>query len=132
MDHTVFPFPVLADFGDLQNDVGEGQEEKEDANDDIMDDNDADTDDQGVARAHKTPGDLKYGEHIPIGSPKRDHEGLLYEQAIRQEASDAIFKKASRFCGAFILFAPCGWFVLYILQVFFYFCERGKFFRAYQ
>jgi hypothetical protein len=45
MDHTVFPFPVLADFGDLQNDVGEGQEEKEDANDDIMDDNDADTDD---------------------------------------------------------------------------------------
>ena len=45
IDHTVFPFPVLADFGDLQNDVGEGQEEKEDANDDIMDDNDADTDD---------------------------------------------------------------------------------------
>jgi hypothetical protein len=39
---------------------------------------------------------------MPIGSPKRDHEGLLYEQAIRQEASDAIFKKASRFCGAFI------------------------------
>ena len=45
----------------------------------------------------------------------RDHHEGLYEQAVRQ-ASDAIFKKASRFRGAFILLAHgCGWFVLYIL-----------------
>jgi hypothetical protein len=41
----------------------------------------------------------------------------LYKEAVRQgQASDAIFKKASRFRGAFILLAHgCGWFVLYIL-----------------
>ena len=45
----------------------------------------------------------------------RDHHEGLYEEAVRQ-ASDAIFKKASRFRGAFILLAHgCGWFVLYIL-----------------
>ena len=82
IDHTVFPFPVLADFGDLQNDVGEGQEEKEDANDDM--------DDKGVARAHKTPGGSAIWGAYAYWISKEGYEALM--DGLRHDVGALLWK----------------------------------------